>query len=106
MLQVLQDLPIDLTQTKETLTLPRLLQSVIYNSYKENMKLCLVKYLLLYLERRKLLFNNEVKKLVISYGKPHRVVGSDILSRWTKDELKYKELIQMFLQRIAVGRHR
>lgn len=70
------------------------------------MKLCLVKCLLLYLERRKLLFNNEVKKLVISYGKLHRVVGSDTLSRWTKDELKYKELIQMFLQRIAVGRHR
>ena len=44
--------------------------------------------LLSYLERRKLLVNDDVKELVISCGKPHRPVGSDTLSRWIKDELK------------------
>ena len=66
----------------------RPLQPLIYNAYRENIKLCLVNCLLSYLERRKLLVNDDVKELVISYGKPHRPVGSDALSRWIKDELK------------------
>ena len=45
-----------------------------------------------YLERRKLLVNDDVKELVISYGKPHRPVGSDTLSRWIKDELKLSRI--------------
>ena len=40
------------------------------------------------LERWKLLANDDVKELVISYGKPHQPVGSDTLLRWIKDELK------------------
>ena len=66
----------------------RPLQPLICNAYKENIKLFLVNCLLSYLERRKLLANDDVKELVISYGKPHRPVGSDTLSRWIKDELK------------------
>ena len=66
----------------------RPLQPLIYNTYKENIKLYLVNCLLSYLERRKLLVNDDVKELVISYGKPHRPVGSDTLSKWINDELK------------------
>ena len=66
----------------------RPLQPLIYNAYKENIKLCLVNCLLSYLEQRKLLVNDDVKELVIYYGKPHRPIGSDTLSRWIKDELK------------------
>ena len=64
------------------------LQPLIYNVYKENIKLCLVKSLLSYLERPKLLANDDVREIVISYGKPHRPLGSDTLSRWIKDELE------------------
>ena len=66
----------------------RPLQPLIYNAYKENIKSCLVNCLLSYLERRKLLLNDDVKELVILYEKPHRPVGSDTLSRWIKNELK------------------
>ena len=66
----------------------RPLQPLIYNAYKENIKLCLVNCLLPYLERRKLLVNNDVKELLISYGKLYRPVGSDTMSRWIKEELK------------------
>ena len=41
-----------------------------------------------YLERQRLLVNDDVKELVISYGKQHQPAGSDTLSRWIKDELK------------------
>ena len=40
-----------------------------------------------YLEQQKLLVNDDIK-LITLYGKPHRPVGSDTLSRWIKDELK------------------
>ena len=40
------------------------------------------------LEQRKLLANDDVKQLVISYGKLHRPVGSDTLLGWIKDKLK------------------
>ena len=66
----------------------RPLQPLIYNAYKENIKLCLVNCLLSYLERRKLLVNDDVKEPVISYGKPHRPVSSDTLSKCINDELK------------------
>ena len=66
----------------------RPLQPPIYNAYKENIKLCLLNCLLSYLERQKLLVNDDVIELVISNGKLHRPVGSDTLSRWVKDELK------------------
>ena len=70
----------------------RQLQPLIYNAYKENINLCFVNCLLSYLERRKLLVNDDVKELVISYEKPHRPVGSDTLSRWIKDELKLSRI--------------
>ena len=63
-------------------------QSLIYNVYKENIKLCLVNCLLSYLERRKLLVNDDLKELVISYRKSNRPVGIDRLSRSIKDELR------------------
>ena len=66
----------------------RPLQPLIYNAYEENIKLYLVNFLLSYLKGRKLLVNDDVKELVISYGKPHPPVGSDTLRRWVKDELK------------------
>ena len=37
---------------------------------------------------KKLLVSDDVKELVISYGKPHRPVGRDMWSRWIKDEVK------------------
>ena len=66
----------------------RPLQPLIYNAYKENIKLCSVNGLLSYLEWQKLPVNDDLKELVISYGKLHWPVGSDTLSRWIKDELK------------------
>ena len=43
---------------------------------------------LLIVIQRKLLVDDDVKELVTLYGKPHRPVGSDTLSRWIKDDLK------------------
>ena len=65
----------------------RPLQPLIYNAYEENIKLYLVNFLLSYLKGRKLLVNDDVKELVIWYGKPHPPVGTDTLRRWVKDEL-------------------
>ena len=41
-----------------------------------------------YLKRQRLPVNDDVKELVVSYGKQHQPAGSDTLSRWIKDELK------------------
>ena len=41
-----------------------------------------------YLKRQRLLVNDDVKELVVSYGKQHQPAGSDTLSRLIKDELK------------------
>ena len=71
----------------------RPLQPLICNAYRENIKLCLVNCILSYLEWQKLLVNDDVKELVILYGKPHQPVGSDrSKSRWVKDELKLSEI--------------
>ena len=43
---------------------------------------------LLIVIQRKLLVDDDVKELVTLYGKLHRPVGSDTLSRWIKDDLK------------------
>ena len=64
------------------------LQPLIYNAYKKNIKLCFVNCLLSYLDRRELLVNDDVKKLVILYEKPDRTGGSDTLSRRIIDEVK------------------
>ena len=44
------------------------------------------------LEQRKLLVNDDIKQLVIYYGKPHRPAGSDTLSGWIKDEVKLSRI--------------
>ena len=71
----------------------RPLQPLIYNAYKENIKLCSVNGLFSCLEWQKLPVNDDLKELVSSYGKLHWPVGSDTLSRWIKDELKLNNRI-------------
>ena len=57
-----------------------------------------------YLQRRRLLVNDDVKELVISYGKQHRPAGSDTLPRWIKDELKLSGIdIKVFTAHSSLG---
>ena len=68
--------------------LTRPLQPLIYNTYKKNIKLCLANCFLSFLDWQKLVVNDDIKELVISYGKLRWPVANDTLSRCIKDELK------------------
>ena len=38
-----------------------------------------------YLDIQKMLVKSEVKKLLVSWGKPHKLAVSEAVSRWIKD---------------------
>ena len=55
--------------------------------YPDNEKLCIVKCLQSYIGIRNTLVMWDIRDLIISYGKPHKPVLSETISRWIKDEL-------------------
>ena len=65
----------------------RPLEPLIYHHYPDNEKLCIVKCLQSYIGIRNTLVTRDIKDLIISYGKPHKPVSSETISRWIKDEL-------------------
>ena len=65
----------------------RPLESLIYHHYSDNEKLCIVKCLQSYIGIRNTLVTRDIRDLIISYGKPHKPVSSETISRWIKDEL-------------------
>ncbi len=56
------------------------------NYYTENQKLCVVSILKDYIEKTRLIRNNE-EYLLLSYVKPFKRVGTQTISRWLKDVL-------------------
>ena len=65
----------------------RPLEPLIYHHYPDNEKLCIVKCLQSYKGIRNTLVTRDIRDLIISYGKPHKPVSSETISRWIKDEL-------------------
>ena len=56
-------------------------------AYNPDEKLCIVKHLVLYIDRTRNLRSNH-QQLLISYQKPHRPVSKDTISRWIKTVLQ------------------
>ena len=65
----------------------RPLEPLIYHHYHDNEKLCIAKCLQSYIGIRNTIVTQEVKDLVVSYGKPHKPVSSETISRCIKDKL-------------------
>ena len=65
----------------------RSLEPLTYRRYEAKEKLCITNCLQSYLEKRNKLVNEEVRKLLITYGKPHKPVSRDSVGRWIKNEL-------------------
>ena len=63
------------------------LRVLIYHYYPENNKLCIVNCLTYYIGMRNVLVGEEIKDLVISFGKLHKPVSHDTISMWIKSEL-------------------
>ena len=63
------------------------MEPLTYHKFKAEEKLCIVNCLKSYLEKRNHLVNDEVRELLITYGKPHKPVSRDSLGRWIKNEL-------------------
>ena len=66
----------------------RSFEPLSYHKYEVEVKLCIVKSLKSYLEKQNHLVNDEVRELLITYGKPHKPVSRDSVRRWIKNELK------------------
>ena len=60
---------------------------MIYHHYPENQKLWIVNCLKSYIGMRNALVKEEVKDLIISFGKPYKPVLHETTSRWIKSEL-------------------
>ena len=65
----------------------RPLEPFTYHKYEAEEKLCIVNCLQSYLEKRNHLVNDEVRELLIRYGKSHKPVSSESVGRWIKNEL-------------------
>ena len=63
------------------------LEPLIYHHYHENQKLCIVNCLKSYMGMRSALVGEEIKDLIISFGKSHKPVLHETISRWIKSEL-------------------
>ena len=63
------------------------MEPLTYHKFKAEEKLCIVNCLKSYLEKRNHLVNDEVRELLIRYGKSHKPVSSKSVGRWIKDEL-------------------
>ena len=60
---------------------------IIYHRYPHNQNLCVVHCMEEYIERRKLIVDDDVAQLFITVGKPHKPATSNTVSRWVKQEL-------------------
>ena len=56
-------------------------EPLTYHKYEVEGKLCIVNCLKSYLEKRNHLVNDEVRELLITYGKPHKPVSRDSVGR-------------------------
>ena len=63
-----------------------LLEPLIYHHYPENQKLYIVYCLKSYIGMRNASVGDEIKDLIISFGKPHKPVTHETISRWIKSE--------------------
>ena len=63
------------------------LEPLIYHHYSENKKLCIVNCLESYTGVRNTLVGEEIKDLIISFGKPYKPVSHETTSRWIKNEV-------------------
>ena len=63
----------------------RPLEPLIYHKYEAEEKLCIVNFLQSYPEKQNQLVNDEVRQLLIAYGKPHKPVFRDSVGRWIKN---------------------
>ena len=57
------------------------LEPLIYHHYPQNQNLCIVNYLKSYLGMQSALVGEEIKDLTISFGKPHKPVSHETISR-------------------------
>ena len=65
----------------------RPLEPLTYHKYEAEERLCIVNCLQSYLEKRNHLVTEESRKLLITYGKPHKPESRDSVGRWIKKEL-------------------
>ena len=70
----------------EPLTYGTTLEPLMYK-YEAEEKLYIVNWLQSYLGKRNHLVNDEVRELLIRYGKSHKPVSSESVGRWIKNEL-------------------
>ena len=88
----------------------RPLEPLTYHKYDTEEKLCIVNCLQSYLEKRNQLVNDEVRELLITYGKPHKPVSRDSAGRWIKNELTNAGVYTVFQHQLywkkGVGRGR
>ena len=63
------------------------LQPFLYHSFSENENLCIVNCLKFYIGERNTRMDRNQGRLMITYGKPHKEISSETLSRWMKGEL-------------------
>ena len=59
----------------------RPLQAIVYHKVNGNPKLCVVECAKFYIEIRKELVPLEIKQFLVTYGKPHKAVSDDTISR-------------------------
>ena len=52
-----------------------------------------------------MLLRQEVKEILIDYGKPHKPVTSDTDSRWIKDELTLHESRLAYIKHVVADLH-
>ena len=58
------------------------IQHIVYNAFNENKKLWIVDCLKVYLEKRNYLDSDNVQRLLITFGKPHKSTSEDTISRY------------------------
>ena len=63
----------------------RPLQPIVYHKFNGNPKLCVVECAKLYIEISKELVPPEIKQFLVTYGKPHKAVSDDTITRWIKN---------------------
>ena len=61
------------------------LEPLTYPKYEAEEKLCIVNCLQSYLEKQNHLVNEEVRELLITYRKSHKLVSRDSIRRWIKN---------------------
>ena len=65
----------------------RCLKPLTYHKYEAEKKLCIANWLKSYLEKWNYLVNEEVRELLITYGKSYKIISWDPVGRWIKNKL-------------------